>query len=166
MEFKILVVALAALVPMFVGFFWYGPLLFQKAWMQTVGFTEDSMKGANMLLIFGLSYVFSFLVAFFLQSIVIHQMGIYSVLISEPGFAEGTGEAYTVYQDFMASYGSHFRSFKHGALHGVLISLFFVLPVLGTNALFERKGFKYIAINVGYWTVSLALMGGIVCQYM
>jgi len=40
-----------------------------------------------------------------------------------------------------------------------------VLPVMGVNALFERKGFKYIAINVGFWTVSLALMGGIICQW-
>jgi hypothetical protein len=46
------------------------------------------------------------------------------------------------------------------------MGLFFALPVMGTNALFERKGFKYIAINVGYWTVTLALMGGVICHFV
>ncbi|MDZ4752768.1 MAG: DUF1761 domain-containing protein [Flavobacteriales bacterium] len=62
-------------------------------------------------------------------------------------------------------YGKSFRSFGHGVLHGVILSLFLVLPVLGTNALHERRGFKYIAINVAFWAVSLGLMGGIICKY-
>jgi hypothetical protein len=45
-----------------------------------------------------------------------------------------------------------------------MIGLLIVLPIMGTNALFERKSFKYVLINVGYWTISLALMGGILCQ--
>jgi hypothetical protein len=36
------------------------------------------------------------------------------------------------------------------------------LPVLATNALFEQKSFKYVAINAGYWIVTLALMAGII----
>jgi len=63
-------------------------------------------------------------------------------------------------------YGSNFRTFKHGAFHGILASLMLALPLIGINALFERKGFKYIAINVGYWIVSFAIMGGIVCGMM
>tara|TARA_B110000091_G_C13629440_1_gene396476 strand:- start:583 stop:726 length:144 start_codon:yes stop_codon:yes gene_type:complete len=46
-------------------------------------------------------------------------------------------------------------------LAGVLLAL----PILATNAMFEAKGFKYIAVNAGYWIISLALMGGIVCQW-
>ncbi|MBP9069986.1 MAG: DUF1761 domain-containing protein, partial [Bacteroidia bacterium] len=49
----------------------------------------------------------------------------------------------------------------HGALGGVLIAL----PILGTNAMFERKGFKYIAINCGYWIITMMVMGGIVCGW-
>jgi hypothetical protein len=67
--------------------------------------------------------------------------------------------------DFMAKYGNEFRTFKHGAFHGLMYGLFFVLPVIGTNGLFERKSWKYIFINVGYWTVSLMLMGGIICAW-
>ncbi|MBL4587462.1 MAG: DUF1761 domain-containing protein, partial [Flavobacteriales bacterium] len=72
-------------------------------------------------------------------------------------------------QDYLANfkeqYGTVHRSFGHGAAHGLAASLFFVLPVLGINALFERKGFKYIAINVGYWMLTLILMGGVICQF-
>jgi hypothetical protein len=50
-------------------------------------------------------------------------------------------------------------------LHGAIGALFFVLPVLGINALFERKGWKYILINVGYWVLTLAIMGAILCGW-
>lgn len=166
MEFNFLMTALAALVPMVIGFLWYGPMLFQNAWMKELGFTKESLEGGNMALIFGLSYVLSFLFAFLLQSLVIHQFGAQSVLMGEPGFVEGTGEAFTYFEEFMQNYGDRFRTFGHGALHGGLIGVFVVLPVMGTNALFERKSFKYVAINVGYWVVTMAIMGGILCQWV
>ena len=163
-EFNFKMLAIAALVPLVMGFLWYGPMLFKKAWMKEVGFTDDSMKGANMALIFGLSYVLSFLMATFLQTAVIHQFAVQSSLMKS-GETALTGIDLTYFQDFMASYGDRFRTFKHGALHGAMTGLFLALPIMGTNALFERKSFKYVAINVGYWTVTLALMGGILCQY-
>jgi hypothetical protein len=65
----------------------------------------------------------------------------------------------------MAKYGNNFRTFKHGALHGFISAFLMVLPVIGTNALFERKGFKYIAINVGFWIINFTIMGGIICAW-
>ncbi len=165
MEFNFLITAVAALIPMVLGFIWYNPKVFGTAWMNACGFTEEDLKGANMALIFILSYVFSFFLASTVNVLVIHQFGFFSTLMSEPDLmVEGT-ETYQYAQDFMTKYGDNFRTFKHGVLHGTLAGLFFVLPVLGTNALFERKGFKYIAVNVGYWTVCLALMGGVICQF-
>jgi hypothetical protein len=166
MEFNILMTAIAALVPLVMGFLWYGPMLFKNAWMKEVGFTDESMKGANMALIFGLSYVLSFLLAFLMQTLVIHQFGAQSTLMGEPGFMEKTGEAFTTIQEIMVNYGDRFRTFGHGALHGGLLGVFIVLPVMGTNALFERKSFKYVALNVGYWIVTMSIMGGILCQYV
>ncbi|WP_410479478.1 DUF1761 domain-containing protein [Polaribacter sp. HL-MS24] len=46
-----------------------------------------------------------------------------------------------------------------------MASIFFILPVVSIIALFERKSFKYVALNVGYWMVTLAIMGGIVCKW-
>lgn len=165
MEVNFLIAALAALVPLVMGFIWYSPMLFHKAWMKENNFTEESLKGGNMPLIFGLTFVFSFLIAITLHMFTIHQWGMFSSLMGEPGFVEGTGEAMTYFQGFMETYGGRFRTFGHGALHGAMTGVFLVLPVIATNALFERKSFKYIAINVGYWIVSLAIMGGIVCKF-
>lgn len=164
MEMNFLYFFLAALVPLVIGFLWYGPI-FGNAWMKEMGFTKESLEGSNMALIFIVSYVFSLLIAFFLLPATIHQMGVFSTLANETGFAEQTGDAWAYFQDFLANYGDRFRTFKHGAFHGVLTGIFLVLPILGTIALFERKSVKYVAINAGYWIVVLAIMGGIICQF-
>ena len=160
MDFNWIVLLGAALVPLVVGFVWYHAKTFGNAWMQTAGVTQDQIGKGNMPLIFGLTFLFSLMLAFMLHSMVIHQYAIYSLV------ADMTPEqAEPLVTDFNNKFGTLYRTFGHGAFHGVIIGLFFVLPVLGINALFERKGFKYIAINVGFWIVSLALMGGIVCQW-
>ena len=165
MVFNLLVLALAALVPMVIGFLWYGPKTFGNAWMKAAGVTEETMKGGNMVLIFGLSYLFSLMLASALVGMVIHQNHVFSALLNEPGFDEKGSAIMTYLDEFMANYGNNFRTFKHGALHGTLTGLFVALPVIGINALFERKNGKYIAINVGFWVVCMALMGGIICQF-
>ncbi|ARV07233.1 hypothetical protein BTO04_11285 [Polaribacter sp. SA4-10] len=164
MEMNFLALFLTALVPVVIGFIWYGPLL-GKAWLKEMGFTKESMERKNRALLFILCYVFSLFIAMFLLPATIHQMGVYSTLAGEPGFAESTGEAFTYFQDFSANYGDRFRTFKHGAFHGALTGVFLVLPVLAIIAMFEKKSVKYIAINAGYWIVSLGIMGGLVCQY-
>lgn len=165
MKFNFLICVLTAFVPMIVGFIWYGPL-FGKSWMKEMEFTKESLKGGNMVMIFGLSYVASFLIAFVLQTLVIHQWGAFSSLMGEPGFTEQSGEAYTFFQKFISNYGNRFRTFGHGALHGAMIGLLLVGSVITIKALFERKSFKYIAINTSYWVVSLAIMGGILCKWV
>ena len=165
MEMNFNVLFLAALVPMIIGFFWYGPL-FGNAWMKEMGFTKESLAGTNMVKTLIISYVFSFFIASFLIFVVIHQSGVYSTLAGEPGFNEKAGEGFAFFQDFINTFGDRFRTFGHGALHGVITSIFFVLPILSIVALFEKKTVKYVAINAGYWMVTLAIMGGIVCQWL
>jgi hypothetical protein len=162
---NLLVVALAALIPLIMGFIWYNPKVFGTAWMNLAGLTEEKMKGANMPLIFFLSYVFAFLIALAMISIVIHQGHMYSILVKTPGFGVPGSPVQTMLENFMRDYGHNYRTFKHGAFHGVLFSIFFVFPLIATNSLFERKSWKYIFINAGYWLVTIALMGGVVCQF-
>lgn len=151
----------AALIPTIVGFLYYNPKFgLGKAWMSASGVTEEMAAKGNMAVIFGVSLILSVMLAVSVNFNVIHQTGIDSL------FNGVTDEASLAYvANFHETYGQVHRSFGHGALHGVLMGLFLVLPVLGTNALFERKGFKYIAVNVGYWTITLALMGGVICQF-
>lgn len=165
MDFNFLILFASALVPLITGFIWYGPL-FQKAWMKEMNFTEESLKGGNMGLIFGLSYVLGLVISAGLMPVVVHQMGIFSTLAGEPGFNEQTGEAFNTFSSLMETYGDRFRTFKHGVLHGGLTGFFIAMPILAIQAMFERKSFKYIAINAGYWIVTLAIMGGIVCQWL
>lgn len=159
MEFNILALLVAAVSALAVGFVWYNPKVFGNAWMQAADMTEEKMKGANMGKIFVLALLFSFLLAFALQFLTIHQTGAFSMVGGD------IENALPSYQAFMDDYGNAFRTFKHGALHGVIAGVFIALPILGTNALFERKGAKYIFINSGYWIVTLALMGGIICAW-
>jgi len=165
MEMNFYVLFIAALVPMFIGAIWYGPL-FGNAWMQQMGFTKESLAGTNMVKTLLICYILSVLVAMALMQMVIHQMGVYSTLAGEPGFNEQTGDAYIYFQDFLATYKDRFRTFKHGALHGVLYGLFFATSILGIQAIFEKKSFKYVAINAGYWIVTLAVMGGIISKWL
>ncbi|WP_317191325.1 DUF1761 domain-containing protein [Flavobacterium agrisoli] len=65
----------------------------------------------------------------------------------------------------MTDYGGAFRTFKHGALHGFITGIFFALPIIGINGLFERKSWKYIFIHAGFWTVTLTVVGAILCGW-
>jgi hypothetical protein len=58
-----LAVFVAALLSFVVGGLWYGPL-FGKAWMNEMGFTEESLKNANMGKIYGTSFVLALVIAF------------------------------------------------------------------------------------------------------
>jgi hypothetical protein len=160
-----LILALSALVPLLVGFIWYNPKTFGTAWMKAAEMTDDKMKGANMALIFGLTLLLGFMLAVMLNVIVIHQNGLFSLLQGEADIADPNSASSQFLNQAMQTYGDRFRTFGHGALHGTLSGLFFALPVMGVNALFERKSGKYIAINVGFWTVTMAIMGGIICAF-
>ncbi len=163
---NLLVLLASAIVPTITGFIWYNPKVFGNAWMKAADMSEEKMKGANMAVIFGVSLLLSFLLAFSLAPIVIHQFGVMGMLEGAMRPESPTAaEATALFNSLMETYGSNHRHFGHGALHGVMTALLLVLPAMGTNALFERKSFKYIAINAGYWTLTLALMGGIVCQF-
>lgn len=164
MKINMLIVVMAALIPLVMGFIWYNPKLFGKAWMQASGLTEEKMKGANMLVIFGVTFLLSFFFAFGMQFITIHQFHINSLFYRQD-ISDPNSEAGAFYKSIMDKLGGNFRTFKHGVAHGLLACIATVMPVITINALFERKGFKYIAINVGYWLVCMMLMGGVICAF-
>ncbi|MBL0925567.1 MAG: DUF1761 domain-containing protein [Sphingomonadaceae bacterium] len=68
---NLLAIFVAAAAGFLVGGIWYGPL-FGKAWMAEHGFTEESLKNANMLKIYGLTFAFSVLSAVFLGHLLAH----------------------------------------------------------------------------------------------
>lgn len=121
---------IAAIVPMAIGFPWYHKALFGKAWMDSIGMTEEKLQSGNMALIFGLSFVMSLVMAVFMFQ-------------------------------FTNGHEGEYDSFQHGAAHGAILSLFIIVPIFISNGLFERKPWKNILINAGYWLVTISVMGGV-----
>ena len=126
-------IALASVTPMIIGFIYYHPKVFGTIWMKSLGLTEEDLQKGNMAIIFGVSLIMSFLLSFVLLN-----------------FNNDVGQE------------GEFDTFAHGAWHGMFIGVLVATPVLVTNGLFERKNWKNLLINVGYWLITLATMGGIV----
>lgn len=157
-----------ALVPMAVGFVWYGPMLFHNTWKREAGITDEMLESGNMPKILGLSYLYSFLVALFLHMVVIHQFGLSGMFGMLPEWSEAGSMLWQDLNALDAKYGMYTRHlhFGHGAMHGGAFALVFVGGIISINGLFERKSWKYMAIHTGYWVICLALMGGLLCQFM
>ncbi|MCW5907620.1 MAG: DUF1761 domain-containing protein [Chitinophagales bacterium] len=153
-----------ALIPLILGFIWYNQKLFGNAWMKAAGVTAEDGKKMNMPVVFALTYFFSFLLSVALHFMTIHQFAFGALLEPAMGFTdpEGFKEAITAAADISAH---KFRSWTHGMVHGIITGITFVLPLLAINAMFELKNWKYILINAGYWTLCLAVMGAIICQF-
>mgnify|MGYP003899758655 FL=1 len=132
-----LAILVSALIPLVIGAIWYHPKVFGTAWMHTTGITEDKIKNISPVKAYIAAILLSVVLSFYLYL---------NVMIGGP--------------DEMRHGQEPFMTFKHGAVHGVFLGIFVALPVLATNAIFEMKSTKYICINVFYWIVSLALMGG------
>lgn len=123
---------ISTLIPTIIGFIYYNPKVVGTAWMNSLGFTEEDLKGGNMAVMMVVSLVLAFLISFFLLN-----------------FNNGPGQE------------GEFDTFKHGAFHGVFIGVVMAIPVLVTNGMFERKTAKNLVINAIYWLITLALMGGV-----
>lgn len=159
MEINFFAILTAALSSFVVGFIWYHPKVFGTIWMNETGMTDEKARQGNMLKIFGLTFVFAFILAFYMQVLTIHQLGV-------AGLVGGNIEnAKPSYFAFMNDYGEAYRTFKHGVFHGLLSGLFISLPVIATNCLFEQKSFRYAAVTAGYWIVVMSIMGGIICAW-
>lgn len=161
MEANIFIPFLTALVPLVIGAIWYNPRVLGTAWMKASGMTEERIRTGNMVLIFGLTYVFGLLISVALITSVVHQTAFFSILGTEPP----DSSAAQMLEQLMEQYGDKDRNFGHGAFHGIFFGLFNVLPVIAVISLFERKGFKYIAIHAGYWLIVSILIGGLVAQF-
>jgi Protein of unknown function (DUF1761) len=165
MEFNWLVVFSTSLIPLLVGFVWYNPKVLGNAWMKAANMKQEDMEGSNMALIFGLTLLFGIFTAVATTQLVVHQSHYYSILADNKDMADPSSAIAQATNRFMAENGSNFRTFKHGVLHGMLMTIFLILPVIGINSLFERRSSKYVMIHVGYWLVTLGLMGGIISAF-
>ena len=87
---NLLAILVAAACGFLVGGIWYGPL-FGKAWQREIGMTDDDLKSANMLKIYGTAFLFSVLSAVFLGHLFAHfgEMSLPSTMMISVGVALG-----------------------------------------------------------------------------
>ena len=165
---NIIAILVAALIPMVLGFIWYNPKVFGKAWMQASGMTEEKARQGNPALKYGLAFVFALVLAFILNSFSVHdgfiEGAIYyktnKTMVTEPG---SELEQWVNYYKTNLAADNHI--FSHGAFHAFILGLLIIFPVFATNAIFENKSVKYVAINAGYWILTVTLMGGLLAAW-
>jgi hypothetical protein len=155
-------VFLAALIPLVIGFIWYNKAVMGKAWIKSTGLTEEYLQQANMIKVFALLLLFSVMLAMGLYMAVIHQVHLGS-LVADPKFQ--TPEAMDAIEKVKSITGNNYRTFGHGAVHGMMTALFMGLPFFGVLALFERRSWQYYVIHIAYWVLCCIIMGGIICKY-
>lgn len=162
MNLNFAVLFLVAFVPLILGMVYYNMSVMGKAWLESAGIQMPSEKPSmgQMMKIFVPVYFMSLLFAFVLLSLCVHQMGAFGMI----GGNEAT--ALPSFQAFMTDYSTAFRTFKHGAFHGGLYGFMLSLFFVGTPALFEMRGWKYIMIHTGFNTLCGLIMGGLICMFV
>jgi len=140
MDLNFIPILVAGLVPMIIGGIYYGPL-FGKVWQKSAGLTDEQVNGGNMPLIMGLSVLLSMVLSFFINI---------TIELTHGHFDEANELVV----------GS-FHTFPHGALHGAVIALTLIAPAIIIMSLFHRMTAKNILINIAYWVITCAIMGGI-----
>jgi Protein of unknown function (DUF1761) len=162
MEISFVSPLIAALSTLIIGSIWYNPKIFGSIWMRETGLNEAELQKGNMFVLFGLTFVFAYFIGLVMQMVVIHQLG----AIGMVGGPAKLAEAKPSFTAFMADYGTAFRTYKHGALHGFMTGVFLAFPMIAINALFERKSWSYIFVHAGYWIACLTAIGAIVCGWV
>ncbi len=128
-----LAILVAAISTMILGFLWYSPLLFAKAWTREMGYDpNDKAKMEEMKKSAGPAYAGSLvasLISAFTLALILH--------------------------------GMRAESLHFGIMASFHIWLGFVATVQFTGALFAKQSMKLFAINTGYQLVCYLVMGAI-----
>ena len=151
----------AAFIPMILGYVWFHPNVFGgENWYNMADLSSTKRKEVSTLKLLS-TLILNFFIGFGLFGLSVHQFGVFGLVGGNVELlSSGTAGA------FMAEYGGDFLTFGHGVLHAILQGVIgFVIPVLGYVAIFEHKSFKYFLVYLGYWTISLVLMGGCICAW-
>jgi hypothetical protein len=134
---NLLAVLVAAISTMVVGFVWYSPILFAKAWMREMGYDpNDKAKIQEMRKSSGPAYAGSFvasLVSAFILALLLH---------------------------WLRADNLHL-----GLNLGFHVWLGFVATVQFTGVLFMKQSMKLFAINTGYQLVCYLVMGAILAVW-
>lgn len=141
MHMNFLAIAIAAIIPMVVGFIYYHPKVMGGMWMKANGFTLESLGAGPKPILYGVALVLSFFASAFI-----------CINVTGPG------------QD-VAPDGHSYATFGHGVVHGIILTITLVLPILATMAIFEKRSLNWVVVNVLYWGITFCLMAGLLSAW-
>ena len=124
----------AASAAVAIGAIWYSPLLLGDIWVAEAGVTEAPICAGDRAKTFGIALV--------------------ALLVMSYGLAISIGPVSEVADGF-------YSPSQQGAFHGFLTACGWTLSALVVVGRFERRSWKYLAVNGGYWIVAMTAMGGI-----
>jgi hypothetical protein len=130
-----LAVLVSGVVVMIFGSLWYSPILFGRIWMKIRGVTEADIQKAKQKNMFG-SYLIAFIGTLLMSYVLAH-------IIAFAGAS----------------------TFAEGAMGGFWTWLGFIVPVLIGNVLWEDEPVKLYILNIAYYLVVLALIGGVLAAW-
>ncbi len=126
---------IAALAHMILGALWYSPILFGKSWMKLMNFNAKTMEESKKRGMAKL-YMIMFIVALLMSYILAH----------------------------FVKYTSSMTAIE-GLQLGFWLWLGFVATIMINSVLWESKPIKLYLINIGYYFISLLLMGVILASW-
>lgn len=158
-----LVIAACAFIPFSIAFVWFHPSVFGgETWKAVAQLTDAQNAKAIRPWQLLLTIVLNFFIAFGLFVMTVHGTHILGL---HGGDVEAMKNSAST-MAFMAEHGSNYVTFSHGIGHGLVLGFVaFVLPILGYAVIFERKSFKYLLVNGGFWAISLTLMACIISRW-
>ncbi|MDW8273839.1 MAG: DUF1761 domain-containing protein [Chitinophagales bacterium] len=157
------VVAASAIIPFIIGFIWYHPKVMGTIWMKESDVNPEDTNFIRWPVALAIMAVMYFFLSFGLLYAVVHQLHIFSTVMGNPALNDPGSELNYLLKTLIEKYGTNYRTFRHGALHGAIAALTFAAPVVTINSLFENKSIRYILIHIGYWVISFTLTGAIIC---
>ena len=126
-------ILLAIFTPFLMGYIYYHKNVFGNVLETSISMTDNNASKTKRVIAFLISILFSFVLSFFLLN------------FNNDGLNQE----------------GQFDSFQHGAWHGVILAIATAIPVIVINNFFQQKPWKHIVVNIFYWVITLAIMGGI-----
>lgn len=133
--------AVAVVAQMVIGFLWFHPSVMGKMWAKANNIELKDMNPENAGMSYGITILLTIVFTFWLA-----------------GNVTGPGQQ-------VAADGHSFVTFQHGLAHALALSIMVMLPVFSGPAIFEKRGWKWAVVHVGYWFARMAVAAGILSAW-
>lgn len=129
MELNWMAIGAAIIAQMVVGYLYFHPSVMGKKWAAANGKSLEEMMPTNMGLTMGLTILLTIFFTMFL-----------AVNVTGPGQED-----------------IQFHTIKHGLFHALILAIMVILPIFGTQGMYEKRGWNWALIHVGYWFSRMAV---------